>query len=197
MISIETIANRILNSCSYLVYNTDTKKASLFDCGDSQPIIDFLNSHHLELESVFITHSHFDHIYGINEIIAAYPTVKVYCSALTLEGIQNEKINLSYMHVDDFTYNGLDNTIIIDGTSNVTCLGQQLEILETPGHDMDCLSYILADMLFSGDCFSYDFKVFVKWHRSNKEQALENEAKLAALTKERNLRVYPGHIILK
>ena len=196
MLSIETIVNKTLNSCSYLVYDTETKRASLFDCGDTQPVIDFLNSHHLGLEGVFITHSHFDHIYGINEIIAAYPTVNVYCSALTLEGMQNKRTNLSYMHVDEFTYKGLGNTIIIDGTSNVTCLGRQLEIIETPGHDMDCLSYILADMLFSGDCFSYDFKVFVKWHRSNKEQALQNEAKLATLAKERNLRVYPGHKIM-
>ena len=197
MISVETIVNTTLNSCSYLVYDTETKKASLFDCGDVQPIIDILNRNHLELEGIFITHSHFDHIYGVNDIIAKYPSIRVYCSALTLEGMQDERINLSYMHVDDFTYKGLKNTILINGNTNVSCLDRPLEIIETPGHDKDCLSYILGDMLFSGDSFSYDFRVFTEWYRSDKQQALENESLLACMAKERRLRVFPGHIILK
>lgn len=197
MISVETIVNKTLNSCSYLVYDTDIQIASLFDCGDVQPIMDVLNRYHLELESIFITHSHYDHIYGVNDIITNYPLIKVYCSALTLEGMNDERINLSYMHVDDFTYKGIANTMLINEKTNVSCLGRPLEIIETPGHDKDCLSYILEDMLFSGDCFSYDFKVFTEWYRSDKQQALKYESMLACMAKERHLRVFPGHKILK
>lgn len=61
---------------AYLI--TYGKSASLFDTGtDAQPIIDYINEQGLNLENLYITHCHPDHIACINDIRAASPDIKL------------------------------------------------------------------------------------------------------------------------
>ena len=48
------------------------------------------------LKGILVTHSHFDHIYGLNELKSKYPNAEVFASNLSLMGFQSSKINGSY-----------------------------------------------------------------------------------------------------
>jgi len=57
----------------------------LVDIGDYAEI----KEHFLEqysLQGVFLTHTHFDHIYGLNELLEDYPDVPVYTNAFGKKG---------------------------------------------------------------------------------------------------------------
>ena len=71
--------------------------------------------------------------------------------------------------------------------------GLEIEVLSTPGHSDDNFTYIIGNNIFTGDSYIPFAKLFTKWPRSNKQQALENEQKLKQLIKERKLNVYQGH----
>ena len=69
----------------------------------------------------------------------------------------------------------------------------KVEVISTPGHSEDCLSYIIEDIIFTGDSYIPFAKVFTKWPTSNKTLAKVNEAKLKEIAETRNLKVLPGH----
>ena len=53
-----------LQTNSYLIHKT-SKAVAIDVGGDPAPMLEYLNTHHLKLEAICITHRHFDHMYGV------------------------------------------------------------------------------------------------------------------------------------
>ena len=64
--------NSVFESNTYLIKDDCQSQCYLVDCGDPKPILEELQRFDLELAAIFITHSHFDHIYGLNEVVSKY-----------------------------------------------------------------------------------------------------------------------------
>ncbi len=63
---------------SYLVWDTETKEAALFDTGaDSASALSAVEELGLDLKTLFITHSHIDHIIDREKVVAAHPRIRV------------------------------------------------------------------------------------------------------------------------
>lgn len=61
---------------SYLVWDPQTKEAALFDTGaDASPALEAIASLGLHLETLFVTHSHVDHITDREKVLKAHPEV--------------------------------------------------------------------------------------------------------------------------
>lgn len=182
---ITKIENEILQSATYYF------DGYLVDCGDYEKIVDCVDGK--ELKGVFLTHCHQDHIYGLERILFQFPYAKVYCSQKTLEGLHDDALNLSFIipeHSFCFTQN--ENVVILqEGVYTID--GMKVEVISTPGHSNDCLSYIIEDNIYTGDSYIPFAKVFTKWPTSNKALAFENEARLKEIADTRNLKVFPGH----
>lgn len=183
--NITCIHNELLQSATYLF------EGYLVDCGDSDKILDDLEGK--ELKGIFLTHCHQDHIYGIEKVLAQHPHTKVYCSLNTFEGLKNDELNLSYIMPEySFRFDKDSNVVVLD--DGIHYIGNmKVEVISTPGHSEDCLSYIIEDNIFTGDSYIPFAKVFTKWPTSNKALALESEAKLKEIAETRNLIVRPGH----
>jgi len=96
------------------------------DPGDAAPLKTWLAEHQCELSGILITHHHHDHTDGLAEL--AQPDLPIYGPA----GI--EYVN----HV-------------LAGNENITLLGTTFQVIPTPGHTLDHLSYFGAGALFCGD----------------------------------------------
>lgn len=183
--NITCIQNELLQSASYYF------DGYLVDCGDSEKILDVLEGK--ELKGIFLTHCHQDHIYGIEKVMARFPHAKVYCSQKTFEGLKDDNLNLSYIMPEHSVHFDKDGNVVVldDGIHLIDNI--MVEIISTPGHSEDCLSFIIEDCIFTGDSYIPFAKVFTKWPTSNKPLAIENDAKLKELAETRNLKVFPGH----
>ncbi len=63
---------------SYLVWDPQTKEAALFDTGaDADGALVAVKELGLDLKTLFITHSHIDHIIDQNKVVAAHPGIRV------------------------------------------------------------------------------------------------------------------------
>nr|WP_297347503.1 hydroxyacylglutathione hydrolase [uncultured Glaciecola sp.] len=119
-------------SDNYIWCVHDTKHAVVVDPGDAKPVIKTLKEKQLTLTSILITHHHHDHTGGIEELVSAYPGVKVYGPKNPLiEGIdlrlsEGESLSLSNPELD-------------------------LNVLETPGHTMDHIVFYNNELMFCGD----------------------------------------------
>lgn len=119
-------------SDNYIWCLHDTQFAAVVDPGDPQPVIAFLAQNNLNLVSILITHHHFDHTGGIQELVKAYPNVEVF-------GPHNPKIS------------GITTRLKEKNSIKVPQLDVQLSILETPGHTLDHIVYYNDELLFCGD----------------------------------------------
>ncbi|MGY8652429.1 MAG: MBL fold metallo-hydrolase [Verrucomicrobiia bacterium] len=63
----------------FLVWDEATRAAALFDTGwDATPIWDLVDRHELDLQHLFITHSHGDHIAAIGDVRKRFPEIRLH-----------------------------------------------------------------------------------------------------------------------
>ena len=184
MIKVEVFHNSILKSCSYCIYDDISLQGYIIDVGDVEPIKSLITERNIDIDGIFLTHPHFDHVYGIMGWANVYPSTLFYCSAKTLEGLKDEDVNMSYMYLEDvFEMPQERQFVIIDERSSVECFGKPIQIIPCPGHDSGCLSFIIESNIFTGDSYTPFAPVTYNWHRCNKELALKSEAYLLELIK--------------
>lgn len=67
---------------AFLVHDPKTKKAAVFDTGtDSGPIVRTAEELGVEIESIFLTHTHNDHIADLDRLVGSVENVSVYSNA--------------------------------------------------------------------------------------------------------------------
>jgi hydroxyacylglutathione hydrolase len=99
---------------NYIWLVTTNEGSIVIDPGESNNLLKILNQRNLDLRAILITHHHFDHTGGIDEIVSQ-KSIDVY-------GPKNniDTINIRVKH----------GTII-------ELLGIQFEVIEIPGHTLD------------------------------------------------------------
>ncbi len=118
-------------SDNYVWSIVNGNEAYIVDASDARAIVSFLEKNSLELKGIILTHRHYDHIGGLEGVISRYNRVKVYAN--------------------DKTFNGAD--IKVKGGDIINIFGYDFEVLSTPGHTDDHMSYYCKSLkiLFPGD----------------------------------------------
>ncbi|MDE5975437.1 MAG: MBL fold metallo-hydrolase [Muribaculaceae bacterium] len=187
--TITRFINSIFSSNSFII--EEEGDAILVDVGDWEPLSSFLTSRRLNLKAVFLTHTHYDHIYGIRELMKEFPSVTIYTSPFGKEALTKSNWNFSRYHDDPIEISSpLIVPVVQDQEINIS-EGLKVKIIETPGHDKSCLSYIIRDSLFTGDSYIPNIKVVASFPNSNKAKASYFYDFLKSLSKD--YRIYPGH----
>lgn len=183
MLQIKEIVNSIFTSKTYILYREGERKVWLVDIGDIEPVVSFLEEKKLTLAGVFITHAHFDHIYGLLSLLERCPDCKVYVTAYAKEGLASEKLNMSKYHEMPMAYSGENVVVVHEGEEMVLFDGEPaMKFYETPGHNPGCLTMVIGDMIFTGDAYIPGVGVNTIPPRSDKEQgrrSMERILKLA------------------
>lgn len=189
MLLIKEIVNSIFTSKTYILYKEGCERGWLVDIGDIEPVVDFLEKKDLDIEGVFLTHAHFDHIYGLPELVRHYPQCKVFVTEYAKEALASDKLNMSRYHETPITYEG-ENVVVVHEGECMNLFGGEPEMYfyETPGHNPGCLTMVLGDMIFTGDAYIPGVGVNTLLPHANKEQA--------KLSMERILKLAEGKTIL-
>lgn len=194
-VTISQIVNSVFNSITYIIPTGNQNDCWLVDCGDVEKVI----AEDFNVRGVLLTHTHFDHIYGLNKLVGTFPEVVIYTNAIGKESLQNPKWNFSRYHpdVDDFVLSHPGNVRIIEG-EGLVCLDDsiEIEVFFTPGHDPSCMAFRINDFLFTGDSYIPGVKVVTTFPRSDKQKASESLLRLCRL-EESGLKVKSGHCLMK
>jgi glyoxylase-like metal-dependent hydrolase (beta-lactamase superfamily II) len=188
--NIKRIINSVFASNTYILLNDNINNCWLVDIGDVQPVLDSLSKETV-VKGIFLTHTHYDHLYGINKMVEIFPDCVVYTSKHGEEGLFSEKLNFSRYHDDPVSFLGSHIQILREGDVVELAVGYKLHVLETPGHDWSCLTYYMKNAIFTGDSYIPGLSVVTSFPRSNKHDAEISEQKILSYAKGRNL--YPGH----
>jgi len=190
---INSFENSIFNSNTYLLYQLEEEIAWIIDPGSStDQLINWLETNNKYLGGILLTHTHFDHIYGLNDLQEKFPEVNIYASVYAKEGMISEKLNGSlYMEIP-FTIKKPEYIKVKENDKIILWNENVLKVLETPGHDRDCLSFQVGKNLFTGDALIPGIKVHTKLKHSDKTLA-ENSIKRIFTEFEADTMLWPGH----
>lgn len=153
--------------------------------------------------TVFLTHEHFDHITGLNEL-RSMVSCRVIASEICSERIQNTRTNMSaYADVlAELAGKSLKKIIepfvcdqagvVFKDELSFDWMGCRAKVIATPGHSAGSSCILLNDMLFVGDTILNN-NLMLRFPGSNKKDYLEKTApRLKELILVAN-KIFPGH----
>ena len=190
MLQVKQIVNNIFTSNTWLLFDDCYDYCWLVDIGDYEKVADALPPG-MEVRGLLLTHTHFDHTYGINALHEAYPECRVYTAEYGKTALYDDKKNFSKYHEASFTYNGNDVEVLNDGEQIEIYPGTILTTYATPGHCPSCLTYVLKNWIFTGDAYIPGVKVVTKLPMGDRNHAKQSIERIRALAT--NKIICPGH----
>lgn len=195
MICVKQIVNDVFASNTYVLSNDNSNEYWLVDVGDFNKVTDILPENAI-VKGVFLTHSHFDHIYGLNDLHKRFPNCIVFTSEYGKEAIYSEKKNFSYYHDSPMSYTG-ENVCVIKNNAIVELWNEvSMKVVATPGHCPSCLTYVLDKYIFTGDSYIPGVPLVTKLPKGNKKQAEESKNYILRLANGKNICAGHGEIVL-
>ena len=190
MLQVKQIVNQIFTSNTYILFDDAYDYCWLIDIGDFNRVADVLPPS-VEIRGVFLTHSHFDHIYGANALYKAYPQCHVFTSDYGREALYSDKKNFSLYHESSFVFEGKDVSILKDGDIVEIYPGKSLAVYATPGHCQSCLTYMVGAWVFTGDSYIPGVKVVTVLPKSDRTLAKQSKDRIFQLAEGKT--ICPGH----
>ncbi len=173
-----------------MVFDEDYDYCWLIDIGDYHKVAELLPKD-VEIRGVFLTHSHFDHIYGMNDLHKAFPSCRVYTSAYGRMAIYDDKKNFSRYHEHPIVFEGKHLEVVGEG-DEIPMMGEQkIKVAATPGHEPGCLTFYMGDYIFTGDAYIPGVKVVTKLPGGDRALAAESVEKILRLAEGKT--ICPGH----
>ena len=192
MIIVEKLINKPVDSNTYILSDSESENCLIIDPGnrDISKLVDYFSVIDKIPLAILLTHEHFDHIYGVNELLKSYPDIKIYGSLKTIERIQNKRKNLSFYY-DQVGYEILNANFEIILDDSITINSFEIKVLKTTGHTDSSLSYLVEKKLFTGDFLIKDESTITKLPSGNRLAFLSSFKKFKKIIDESI--IFPGH----
>ncbi|MCW2120289.1 MBL fold metallo-hydrolase [Flavobacterium sp. 7A] len=192
LIKIQAVTNEHFKANTYIIKSSTNETACyLIDIGNYDGVMNILEKNQY-IKSVFLTHAHYDHICGINEIVNQFPECTIFCSKYTKEALQDSKVNLSFYHNTPVIYKGNNVRILTEEDTCDLFVNVKLTTLETPGHNEGSLTFKIEQAIFSGDSLIPETAVITKLKSGNKADAKKSIIKIRDNASKNDV-IYPGH----
>ena len=191
MLCVNFVVNKVFTSRTYILSHDNNEGVWLVDCGDMDKVLKIIGKK--TIQGVLLTHAHYDHIFGLPQLMALFPNASVYTNAFGKTALANDRVNMSRYHED---------SIIISSEMVLECEegqliplfdGRDALVYETPGHNLSSLTFVVGDAVFTGDAHIPGVKVVTSLPNADKRLAAESEKRIIEMSKGKE--IYPGHEI--
>lgn len=167
--------------------------------GDQNKISSYLESKKLECVQIVLTHTHFDHITGINHLKKCFPNAKVSVHSLEAGELQNPPGPMNDSAIRFFGELSLLKAVSVQPTAEILLHDGDavfdFSVIHTPGHSPGsiCLYSSERNILISGDTiFDYGGYGRTDLYGGNESEIIKSIEKLHKMIPPGTL-VYPGH----
>ena len=185
---IKTFVEQPLENNNYLLIDEESKEAALIDCSfmDEDILIE-LKKQNAKLKYVLLTHGHFDHIGGLNDLPQ---DVRVLMHKNDMEWINEVNTYLPMVGMPSMDIPKIDE--FIEDNQIIELGSTKIKVIHTPGHTQGGVCYYIDGHLFSGDTIFRESVGRCDLPGGDFNQIVESiEQKVFTLPPETV--IYPGH----
>lgn len=181
--------NELMANC-YVIIDDESSCVVVDPSCDYDGIINYIRKNELQCRGILLTHTHFDHIKGVDRLINALH-VPLFVSQEDEIGLTDTDYNCSLMCHCQIIIKS-QATIIYDG-EQLNLLKEPIDVITTPFHTKGstCYYFKTSGLLFSGDTLFRGCIGRTDLSSSAPRQVKDSLAKLLKLPDE--TKVFPGH----
>lgn len=198
------IGRMVLGICQtncYFLYRAGAPEAIVVDPADNGArIAEALERNGFRVAGILITHGHFDHILGCDELKAAAneaaeqcgaEPVMVYACEAERELLNDARLNLSKGMSGPYT---CDADVYVKEGEEISVAGMTCKVIETPGHTVGgcCYYFEEAGILVSGDTLFQESVGRTDFPTGSMSTLVRSIKEKLFVLPEETL-VYPGH----
>ena len=194
MLEVTRFVNSRFASNTFILSHPEHDDVWVVDPGDTEPVFDWMKTHQKTgVIGILLTHAHFDHIYGMNEIVTLYPSCIVYiANEYGINALHNPKVNGS-KYTEEGPIEIVENAKVEYYCDTMQLWdGVEMKTINTPGHSDDSQCLLVDNVLFTGDTLIKDVRTVTKL-KGGSVGKLEESMKIIVALKGQDLRVMPGH----
>ena len=194
MVEVQRFINSRFTSNTYILSHPEYDNVWIVDPGDTENIFEWMENHSkTSVSGILLTHAHFDHIYGINDVLSRYPDCDVYiANEYGKDALHNAKTNGS-----KYTEEG---PVTIVGSAQILFFPKELTLwndvflqtLNTPGHSEDSICFIVDGNFFTGDTLIKNIRTVTKL-KGGSVVKLDKTIQLISSLYDKGLYVCAGH----
>lgn len=146
---------------TYVVFDEDTKDAIIIDpvlnydqaasktsMNSIEEVYSFIKEKDLVPHYILETHAHADHLTGAVELKGRFPGIKVGIGK-NITKVQSKFKDI--FNLKDFNENGVQFDLLLDEETTLKAGSIEVKTIFTPGHTPACSSYLIDNLLFTGD----------------------------------------------
>ena len=133
----------------YVVWDEKTLEAAVIDPGfEDQRINAIINENKLQVKYILLTHGHFDHLGGVNQI-KQLTGAKVLIHQSDADCLTDPRRNLSVLAGLSMVLDPADG--FLSENETITLGEIVIRVIHTPGHSKGGICLLAEDQLFAGD----------------------------------------------
>lgn len=176
---------------AYLLTGADAAKGIIIDPGmNPAPLLRAIQD--MEIEAILLTHAHFDHIAGVDEI-RKLKNCPVYLHALESDWLTSAKLNGSLLWPNVSPPITTDPAEFdLDEGQTLELIGNTFRVFHTPGHSPGSVSFLCGNDLFAGDVL-FRLGVGRTDLPGGRERDLLDSIQGKLFKLDDDVTVYPGH----
>ncbi|NLK38093.1 MAG: MBL fold metallo-hydrolase [Epulopiscium sp.] len=170
------------------VVSDDNNICAIIDCdGNPKPLFDYVEANQLTPTHILLTHGHFDHIGAVEVVKEKYGCHVIACEK-EREVLENPSVNVS-------SFSGFPISLLADSyckEGDIITVGDlNFTVMETPGHTVGSVCFVIEDAIFSGDTLFLGSCGRTDFPTGDWNTILQSLQRLKNL--EKDYVVYPGH----
>ena len=185
----------------YFVYREGAPDCIVFDAPDNgKDIVRKIEGAGLHVRALFLTHGHFDHIMGAQDLRLSAgalaesrgeDAVKIYAPKAEEEMLSDSSFNMTAMMGNPMT---LKPNVWVEDGDEIEVAGIKIKVIHTPGHTPGSVSYYIeeAGFLISGDTL-FEESVGRTDFRGGSAKTLSESIRNKLFCLPDDTEVYPGH----
>ena len=175
-----------LSTCCYIVWDDSADTCVVIDPG-AEPERIRTACEGRRIEAILLTHGHFDHIGGVEELARDGAEIVIHQADAPLLG--DAQLNVSWLAGRNTTAPAATHTVCEGDT--LTFAGVTFSVLHTPGHTPGSVCYQAGGLLFTGDTLFHGGYGRTDLPGGSMRQLISSLHRLR--TEAQQYEIYPGH----